>query len=78
MTYVYPGAFPKGCTKFHVSGVVDDGDACVRVEDREAEFFSVYAECGDGLQHCVADLSDRESADDLKELLEYALAEPTK
>lgn len=48
---------------FFISGVVDDGDECIRVSDEEAKFWTVYHQNSDGTSDALMDFVDRASAE---------------
>lgn len=73
--YFYPEAVPDRWRGITVSGVIDNGIEVVQVPDESAEFFSVYTYMTNekNLLSCVADVPDRKSADDLKDLIVAAV-----
>lgn len=50
-------------TEYYVSGVIEIEGTCGRVTDEDAEFFTLYGKDDQGLSQCIADFTDRLSAE---------------
>jgi len=49
--------------KYYVEGVIEIDGTCGRVPDEDAEFFTLYERDEKGLSLCIADFTDRHSAE---------------
>lgn len=62
---------------YFVWGVVDDGGECTRVDDADAQFWTIYRLNADGTSDALADLHSRERAEELlKALVSTAASQP--
>lgn len=50
-------------TEYYVSGVIEIEGTCGRETDEDAEFFTLYGKDDQGLSQCIADFTDRLSAE---------------
>ncbi|WP_437887726.1 DUF7415 domain-containing protein [Phytobacter sp. V91] len=59
----------KGQPEYFISGVIDDGEECIRVGDEEAKFWTVYRQNIDGTSAALMDFHSRERAETMLTIL---------